>query len=366
MISLDGSFGEGGGQIVRTALALSCITGVPFEVTEIRKGRCEGGGLKHQHLNCVDALSRLCGAKVEGCVLGSTVLKFEPGPWKPKSLEVDLETAGSITLFMQALLPPLMFGKKSVTIRVKGGTDVQWSMPIDYLKHVLVPQLVKWADIDVVILKRGYYPKGGGLVEFKVRPRMTWDSRDQGAKINLIDQGKLIHIRGVSHSSKDLEGARVADRQAKAASFILGKLGEPVNILAEYSDSLSTGSGISVWAIFGKGGAGGGGSGGEAVDVGNPIRIGADSLGARDKKADDVGLEAAERLKNEIKYDAPVDEYLADNLIPFLAIFGGSFKASKITNHLLTNVYVVEKFLGEGIVRVDRENRLIESDGYAR
>ncbi|MEK6959858.1 MAG: RNA 3'-terminal phosphate cyclase [Nanoarchaeota archaeon] len=353
MISLDGSFCEGGGQIVRTALAVSCITGKSFEVSDIRKGRCEPG-LKNQHLYCAKALQAMCDAKVEGDKLGSTYLKFEPGKWKPKPIEVDLQTAGSITLFMQAMLPPFMFGKRSSTVTVIGGTDVQWSMPVDYFKHVLIPQLIKWADVEMTVLKRGYHPKGQGRVEFKIKPRYTLSTRRKAPGIDLVEQGNIVLIRGVSHASKDLEKAMVADRQAKAAKFILDKLGSPVEILSEYSDTVSTGSGIAVWAIFGKGGS---------IDIANPIRIGADCLGERNKKAEDVGIEAAERLKNEIGYQAPVDEYLADNLVPFVALFGGRYKVSKVTNHLLTNIYVIEKFFGEGVVKVDRYSRIVESAG---
>ena len=354
MISLDGSFGEGGGQIVRTALALSCITGKAFEVINIRKGRCEPG-LKQQHLHCATSLQKMCNATVQGAMLGSTSLTFEPGIWNPKSFDVDLETAGSITLYLQAVMLPFLLGKKRVSIIIGGGTDVKWSMPIDYFKHVLVPQLMKWAEVDVTILKRGYYPKGGGRVELQIKPAFSLDSKHKAPILNLKNQGKLVHVRGVSHASKDLESANVADRQAKAASFVLGKCGEPVNILSEYSDTLSTGSGITLWGIFGEEGK---------IDMANPIRIGADCLGERGKKAEDIGIESAERFKNEMGYGSPVDEYLSDNLIPLVALFGGSFKASKISNHLLTNVYVVEMFLGKGIITVDHQTRIIESRGW--
>ena len=146
MISLDGNYLEGGGQIVRTALALSTITGKEFEVKGIRKGRCSSG-LKNQHLYCVKALQQLCNAKVEGDKLGSEYLKYTPGKLEGKQISVDIGTAGSITLFLQALLLPCIFADKKVRLKIKGGTDVKWSMPLDYFREILFPQLTKYADI---------------------------------------------------------------------------------------------------------------------------------------------------------------------------------------------------------------------------
>ncbi len=126
----------------------------------------------------------------------------------------------------------------------------------------------------------------------------------------------------------------------------------PLDISIEYSDSLSAGSGITLWAIFSKDP--------DEIDMVNPIRIGSDSLGERGKKAEIVGREAAERLINEINYGAPVDEYLADNMIPWLGIFTGKMKAAKISNHTLTNIYVAEKFIGK-VFKINNQNREIET-----
>ncbi|MCX8146842.1 MAG: RNA 3'-terminal phosphate cyclase [Candidatus Woesearchaeota archaeon] len=359
MVKLDGSFGEGGGQIVRTALALSVITQKPFEIDNIRKGRCSSG-LKHQHLYCVKAFEELCNAKAEGAEVGSCYLKFFPSELKPRTLSIDIETAGSITLFLQSIALPCILAKGKTRIKVKGGTDVAWSMPVDYFKEVFLPQLKRYADIEFRLERRGYYPKGNGSVDIKIKPKFIFDNRKNAPQIELIEQGHLMQIKGVSHASIDLEKSNVAERQAKSArsallsSSLIAKADCPINIRSEYCNTLSTGSGITLWAIFSKKK--------DDIDFINPVIIGADSLGEKGKLAEVVGKEAAERLLNEISYNAPVDEHLADNLIPLLGLFGGKIKVAKISNHALTNIYVVEKFLDVKF-EIDRENRIISCKG---
>jgi len=334
MILIDGNFGEGGGQIVRTALALSTITGKPFRVTNIRQGRKQPG-LKTQHVHCVKALENLCGSKSVGAHLGSEEISYYPGKIKAKNMVVDFGTAGSITLFLQAFLPVMFFTEKKMTVKIVGGTDVNWSPQIDYLKEVIVPQLRRFCeDISVKTMKRGYYPKGGGMVEVKVTAKDLIDM----PKINILDQYKLIKIKGVSHSSKTLEG--VAERQAVSAELKLKSLGVPVDIRVEYADTLSKGSGVTLWAIFSKDE--------NDIDFLNPIRLGADVLGAPGKPSEDVGNEAADMLIEKIKSNTPVDEHLADNLIPWMGLSKNcSIKVSRVSNHIKTNIYVTEKFLGE-------------------
>ena len=138
MIELDGSSGEGGGQIIRTALAMSAITGKAFRIINIRKNR-DNPGLANQHLYCVKAVKELCDAQVEGAELGSEKLEFYPRKIKPQTLSIDIGTAGSVTLLMQSLLPICIMSDGKFRIRAKGGTDVRWSMPYDYMANVLFP-----------------------------------------------------------------------------------------------------------------------------------------------------------------------------------------------------------------------------------
>ena len=154
-----------------------------------------------------------------------------------------------------------------------------------------------------------------------------------------MEQGSLIQIKGISHASSNLQDANVAERQAKSAEITLKHYNCPINIQTEYSETLSTGSGITLWAIFSKNK--------DDIDINNPIRLGADALGERGKKAEIVGKEAAQMLATEIESSAPVDAHLADQILPIMALISNSsIKTSKITNHTKTNIYTIEKFLG--------------------
>ncbi|MBI4438898.1 RNA 3'-terminal phosphate cyclase [Candidatus Woesearchaeota archaeon] len=363
MIRLDGSHGEGGGQIVRTALALSSVSGLPFEVFSIRKGRCDSG-LKSQHVSCVRALQELSGAKCEGAFLGSEELSFFPGKVSSRTLSVDVGTAGSLTLLLQSLLLPVVFGEGRVRLRLVGGTDVPWSQPYDYFREVLVPQVARFCSrLDVSLVRRGYFPAGGGRMEVVAVPRFRVSDfasfqgfvsfvRAQGLGFDLSVRGPLLAVRGVSHASMDLSRQEVAERQASSARAVLSSLGCPVRIDVAYSDSLSTGSGICVWAVFGN-------ARGE-MDSLNPVVLGSDSLGSRGKRAEEVGREAAVGLLREVESGACVDRFLADQLLPFMAFCGGRFSASELSPHCLTNVHVVEQFLGR-VFEVDAQSRSVQA-----
>jgi RNA 3'-terminal phosphate cyclase (GTP) len=366
MIELDGSYLEGGGSIARVALALSTLTQKSFEITDIRKNRPEPG-LKNQHLFCIKALENLCNAKTENAFLGSTSLKYVPGKINGKTIDIDIQTAGSISLFLQAVLLPSMFANKPVKLNIIGGTDGKWAAPIDYFNNIFLQQIQKYADVECRLIKRGYYPKGNGKVEIKIKPvykisdfndfsELLVCLRENSPKIILVEQGNLVQIKGISHASADLQKAEVAERQAKAAELMLKKYYDcPVNIQIQYSETLSTGSGITLWAIFSKQE--------DEIDIRNPIRLGADALGERGKKAEVVGEEAARILVNEIGSKAPSDRHLADQLLQFIALAGGKIKTSKITGHTKTNIYTIEKFMGK-VFEVDEINNTISTIGY--
>lgn len=363
MIKLDGNYGEGGGQIVRTALAFSTITQIPFEVADIRSGRTKPG-LKAQHTHCIKALEKLCKAKSEGAEIGSNYIKYEPGKIKGKTINIDIGTAGSITLLMQALLLPCFFADKSVRLHITGGTNVAWSMPFEYFEQVFIPHIAKYCEqIKIQLTKRGYYPKGGGSVDITIKPKFKlsdytsfnelWKEIQKQEIIQQTEQCNLLQIKGVSHASKHLENAQVADRQAKAARSLLAKYNVPININTEYCDTFSPGSGVTLWAIFSKQK--------DDIDLINPIRLGADALGEKGKSSEQVGQEAAKKLMSQIDSEAPIDRNLADNLIPWMALFCPSkIKASEITNHTITNIYVVEQFLGK-IFEINKEEKIISS-----
>lgn len=356
MIKVDGSYLEGGGQTLRTALAFSSLTLQPFEIVNIRKGR-PNPGLQPQHLACIRALEELCNASSEGSAIGSTSVRFFPGKPQSRTLSVDIGTAGSVTLLLQAVLLPALFAPGNVRLKLAGGTNVMHSQPVEYFSSVFLPHTARFGSCSFSLLRRGYFPRGGGKAELEIKPFFRLSGYDNFADfhksvsqqlpgINLAERGKLLKIAGVSHASADLGKAEVAERQAKAAKATLlqqlQKIGSscPVSIQAEYSDSLSTGSGIALFAYFAAAGK-------DDLDAVNPVILGADALGERGKRAEAVGQEAAHALVKEITSGACVDHYLADQLIPFMALAGNSrILASEVTPHCLTNIFVVEQFIG--------------------
>jgi len=320
-IMIDGSYEEGGGQIIRTALALSTITGKPFEVNNIRAGR-DKPGLKAQHMACIEALEELSSGKATDAYVGSPAIKYRPGRIKGQTLPVDIGTAGSITLFMQALLLPCCLAEEKVRLKIKGGTDVKWAMPVDYYLNVVMPHFSSLADIKVNKIVRGFYPKGQGLLDITIRPKSK-----SMRPLDLTKKKAPAKIKGVSFASSDLRTADVAARQAKGAKKKLSSLGVPVKIAEEYAQTESVGTVITLWTD----------------------NMGSDALGQVRKRAEAVGAEAGAELLFLLCSDAVVDCHLADNLVPLLGLFSGKILTDEITGHIKSNVYVAENFLEKKI-----------------
>lgn len=365
MLELDGNYLEGGGALVRVALALSALTGKEFKVNSIRSGRPEPG-LKAQHLTAITALKAVCSAETNEINIGSTELYFKPEKIKKGIYELDIGTAGSITLLLQALILPSLFAPGKITFNIKGGTSGKWQASVDYLQNILLPHLYRFAEkIELKILKRGYYPKGGGLVKLEITPRFKLknystfdlfceDLQHKTAKMKLVEQGKLEQIRGDVNISSQLKEKEIAERIKISAESCLKEYNVPKNIRIEYADSPSPGGEILLYGIFSSKGK---------IEYDNPIILGGDALAEAGKSSEMVGKEAAEELKEQIKSGAAVDHHLADQLIMFMGLLPGSeIKASEITKHTQTNIYVVEKFLPvkfeteENIIKVKQNN----------
>ncbi len=342
MITLDGSHMEGGGALVRVALALSTLTGQEFKVTKIRANRPEPG-LKAQHLEAIKALEKICGAETNVITLGSTKLHYKPGKIKKGIFEIDIGTAGSISLVLQALLVPCLFAPGKITLKIKGGTCGKWQASVDYLQNVLLHYMQRFAEkIELKMLKRGYYPKGGGEISIEIHPRFPldifYDQRlffeeleKKVPKLNLKERGDLQQIKGVINLSQELQEKDVGERIKKAAEETLRNCGAPVNIRVEYAKTLSVGGELVLWATFGEE---------------NKIILGSDALIEKGKSSEEVGREAAQKLLQEIKSDNNADQYLIDQLIPFLALLPGSeVRIKELTEHAKTNIHIVEKFL---------------------
>ena len=345
MIKIDGSYGEGGGQIIRTALALAVLTQQPFQVTGIRAGR-KKPGLKAQHLTAIKAWQEICKAETSPYELGSKTLTFHPKPVIPGNYDVDIGTAGSISLVQQALLMPLMFGSQSSTITFYGGSCGKWQSPVEYTQHVFLPYLNQITNWDLNIARRGYFPKGGAKVVVKIDPIFErWTKAGNLAPFDLTQKGKLLRVDGISHAAQHLTKAEVAERQKIAAEKALRQLDCPINIQTTYGKARNPGSGITLWASY------------ENELLPHPIIHGADDIGEKGTSAESVGEKAAKLLVSEIFREAIVDEFLSDQLIPFLALIPGSkMKVHFVSDHLRSNIYVVEKFLP---VKFKIENNLV-------
>jgi len=338
MIEIDGSFGESGGQILRTALSLSAITKKPCHIFNIRKSRPRPG-LATQHLIGVQALSQLCNAGVEGDFLGSEEIKFSPGEIQGKDLNLKIETAGSITLVLQILILPTLFASSPIKIYFDGGaTDTFFSPTIDHFRYVFLKIIEKMGvKTEINIVKRGYYPEGGAKVEVKIFPSKI-------KNINFTERGFLKNILIVSGASDFLKEKKVAERQIAGTKEVLGKLKLPTEEKIEYYQTQSPGSQICLIAEFALRQAQGNPEQSRRIE--NTV-IGTDNLGKLGKRAEDVGKEAALELLKEQKSEACLDKHLADQILPFMALVSrtSQVSVSEITEHCKTNIWVIEKFL---------------------
>ncbi|HEX7897317.1 MAG TPA: RNA 3'-terminal phosphate cyclase [Planctomycetota bacterium] len=327
MVNLDGSVGEGGGQMLRTALVWSLITQTPFTMVKIRENR-DKPGLKAQHLNVLKALRVMGPVGITGDQIGSRSVSFYPAALKAVDATVDVGTAGSLTLLLQTLLPVVLTTPGRSRFRLIGGTDVQWSPTIDYLRNVVAgPAMLRAKLLKLDLVSRGYYPAGGGEILFEAE---GW--KDDVPPLERLERGRLVQIRVLASSSRALEERRVAERMAASASETLRRFRAPVHEEVTYGDTRSPSCSITCVADF---------AGGQ--------KLGGSALGERGRSAEDVGKQAADQLAKEIDSNAPVDEFAADQLVPWLAMSGGAYRASVISEHTRTNVMITERFLGSVI-----------------
>ncbi|MEM3195334.1 MAG: RNA 3'-terminal phosphate cyclase [Metallosphaera sp.] len=315
MIELDGSFGEGGGQILRTSLALSCLTGKGFKITNIRAKR-KNPGLQPQHLSSVELMKAICSARVKGDELNSTVLVFEPEEIKEGDFTIDIGTAGSISLVAITALPVMI--NRKITLKIRGGTDVPHSPPIDYLRLILIPILEK-AGIkgEIGLVRRGHFPKGDGEAVFSFFNAKI-------SEVNLTEFGKLSEIAGISHSTS--LPPHVAKRQIQGTLRILNQLKVPTKIIEDTETTGTVGSGIVLAAR------------GDSV-------IGSSSLGERGVSAEKIGENAAKDLISELSSGAAVDSHMSDILITLSSLTNLDYIGSSFTLHAMTNLEVVKRFV---------------------
>ncbi|MEQ1571826.1 MAG: RNA 3'-terminal phosphate cyclase [Myxococcota bacterium] len=320
MLTIDGSYGEGGGQVLRTALGLSAVTGTAFRIRSIRAGRAKPGLLR-QHLTGVRAVAERTGATVTGDALGSTELTFEPGPIRAGATSVAVGSAGSAGLVLQAVLPALVRAPGPSTIEISGGTHNSASPPAPFLQHVLLPLLRRiGVEATLSVDAVGFYPAGGGKYTVQVTPGPL-------APLELLERGEIRAVEPIAIVSK-VPGS-VGSRELAEVARALAGAGLPLGPGRIHSVS-SPGPGNAVWI------------GVEAEH----LTAGFTAFGEKGRPAESVAQAAADELLRWHAHGAPVDEHLADQLLVFLALAGGGrFRTGPPSLHTTTNAEIVSKFL---------------------
>jgi RNA 3'-terminal phosphate cyclase (ATP) len=320
MLTLDGSQGEGGGQILRTALALSLVTRTPFRIENIRARR-QKGGLLRQHLAAVRAAKAIGQARVEGDELGSRALTFVPGDVVPGSHEFDVGSAGSAMLVMQTVLPPLLIASQPSRLTLRGGTHNPTAPPFDYIERAFLPIVNRLGvRVQAMLLRHGFYPAGGGHVEVKITPAPKL------ARLQLLDRGPLVRRR-VCAVTANLP-RHIAEREVTTALDVLGWEASEGEVV-ELEDVIGPGNAVMIEL--------------ESANV-TEIYTGFAQRGVR---AEAVARKPADEVRRYLDAAVPVGCNLADQLLTIAGLGGGAeFRTLPLTEHSTTNADVVRMFTG--------------------
>jgi RNA 3'-terminal phosphate cyclase (ATP) len=327
MLHLDGSAGEGGGQILRTALGLSLVTGTPFTIDRIRAGR-EKPGLLRQHLTAVRAAQEVGKAEVSGAAIGSRALTFRPGAVNPGTYSFSVGTAGSATLVLQTVLPALLQAKGPSTLSLEGGTHNAWAPPFDFLEKAFLPILSRMgAKVSLKLERRGFYPAGGGRFTAAIEPCSRLE------RLDLLERGKVRATRATAMVAS--LPTSIAQRELRVLERALS-LDRTRLKTVEDRDSAGPGNVVQVEV--------------ESEQLTELFT----GFGEKRVSAEAVAERLAKEVREYLESGAPVGEYLADQLlIPIALAGGGSFAATPLSSHSTTNLDVIEMFLARKF-RVDR------------
>jgi len=324
LLIIDGSYGEGGGQILRTSLTLSAILGRPIRIENIRAGR-RNPGLQPQHLTAARAVASICGGELAGDQVGSQVLDLRPGRVEPGDYVFDVSqvkaSAGSVNLIFQTVLLPLALAGRQSRITIRGGTHVPWSPPANYVDNVYLAALERMGLLAAYRVERaGYYPIGGGEIRAEIRPVGAL----QPLKLTARSPGSVTCFSAVSNLPRS-----IAERQMAEATARLRTMGIQAGEVIE--DYPSAGKGTVVFILY----------------DGSEAKAGFTGLGERGKPAEKVAQEAADEFAAWWASGAALDKHLADQLVVPMALADGesAFTTAEITQHLLTNIWTVSKFL---------------------
>jgi RNA 3'-terminal phosphate cyclase (ATP) len=321
-ITIDGSEGEGGGQILRTALALSLVTGRPFGIEGIRAGR-QKPGLLRQHLTAVHAAAEVSGARVSGAELGSRALRFEPSQVRGGDYRLAVGTAGSATLVLQAVLPALLFAREPSRLTLEGGTHNPYAPPFEFLARTFLPILRQMgALVDVGFESYGFYPAGGGRFTVAIEPCSKL------GRLSLLERGETrVHARALVASI----GENIAKRELAVVRERLGIARELCR--AETVDT-SVGPGNVLMIMI------------EEQTVSEVVT----GFGVKGVSAEKVAEDACDEAQAYLTAGVPVGIHLADQLlIPMALAGGGTFRTLKPTAHTMTNAEVIRRFLNVSV-----------------
>jgi len=342
MITIDGGAKSGSGTIVRYSVALASLLGKEIRIQNIRARR-EKPGLRAQHLKTIQACQEMCHGVVSGATVGSRDISYAPKErFKGGEYHWDIGTAGSTTMMAQTLIPLACFAEKPCKFRLEGGLFQDFAPSAYHMKFVLPPLLKQMGiQVKLEIVRPGYVPKGGGILEISVEPT------GKLKPLSLTQQGEIRSIKGIALSSH-LKERRVSHRMAEECQKILSSYSYKAEIKEIYDgSSLQEGAALAIYAETSSGSI-----------------IGSDRAGRPGRSSESIGRYVAQNLLEDINTGATVDRYIADQLIIYAGLAEGTTQYSipRITEHVETNLWLIEEFLG---AKTKIKDNLLEIEGVS-
>lgn len=326
VISIDGSYGEGGGSIVRLSMAFSALLNKPIFITNIRSNR-SNPGLRTQHLIGIKLIQQVFGGKLEGAAVGSTQIRYTPQKEFDEALShisIKIDTAASIGLIIQTLQLALAKLKSEFTVEmIGGGTYGLWAPSIDYIIHITLSYLRNFGiDFEINVENHGFYPKGGAKVILKLKSNKLLSKHS----VEIHKSGDDNVIQGVSIASRHLQKKEVAERTANEAIKLFNNSGFHCDINPLYVDTSSVGAGITVWTQ-------------------SDFPFGSSFVSKKGLSSENVVRSLVSQFLDDWKNNGILDEYMADQIIPFMALCPTEITTGPLSKHTTTNIWISSKFL---------------------
>ena len=325
-IIIDGSYGEGGGSIVRLSMAFSALLNKPMIISNIRSKRTNPG-LRTQHLIGIKLIEQIFGGNLDGGKIGSTQIKYKPQEnfeLLQSHISVKIDTAASIGLVIQTLQLAMVKLKKEFTVEmIGGGTYGLWAPSIDYIIHVTLTYLRYFGiDFEIEVENHGFYPKGGAKVILKLKSNKLLTKET----VRITTREDNQEIQGVSIASRHLQRAKVAERTAQEAERLFTNSGFKSSINPLYVDSYSSGAGITVWTK-------------------SNFPFGSSFISKKGISSENVARLIVSQFINDWNHKGILDEYMTDQIIPFMALYPAEITTGPLSNHTTTNIWISSKFL---------------------